>query len=606
MRPRIARRGTPAAVLVAVLLCLVASAAHGAAPPAELFGAGSIAVDHDGGRVYWSNNTNADPEARISYVGLDGTAAGGLNLTGAFVHLIGSIAFDPVGRRIYWDDFLDDTRISFAKVDGTGGGELNTAGASHVSNGDDIAIDPGGRRVYWSASFAIESADLNGGGAAVFSPTPSLFARKSSLALDLAGRRIYFSDFPDGQIATAKLADGTDAHLVAIRGVALGTVHDLALDAGQGRLYWSDESGKIFSANLDGSDGREFLPSGSSAVGTRAIDIDSVGRRIYWVTSDTIRSANLDGSDERILFSSGGGPLPLHLPVIDDAPPSSTPLRDADLLYHAVDDGTTLVCQLDELPPSPCVGRSSYHNLALGRHCFFVRERGSGQVGPATPTCWTVTELAAGCSASFHHGYFIKASTALLGRRRVVFHARTDARAGEIALTTTTRGVVHVTYLIDGQPHGSGAATTLAFADVDRTRSHTLVVDIRAGGRRARIRRGFRYVSYVSVACGSRQVVGRIAPRTVTVGRAHVRVSAQVPREIRGTDKLRFLVRSDRPGALRNVRFTFEGKPLHQHARSIALTEQQLAASQTLTIVLVPRRGRSIPIRIRFRTRLTS
>jgi hypothetical protein len=78
-----------------------------------------------------------------------------------------------------------------------------------------------------------------------------------------------------------------------------------------------------------------------------------------------------------------------------------------------------------------------------------------------------------------------------------------------------------------------------------------------------------------------------------------------VPHEVRGTDKLRFLVVSLRRHALRAARFRLDGRTVRQHAREAALTAGQLATDgvQTLTVTLVPQRGRAVTLRIPFRTR---
>lgn len=216
------------------------------------------------------------------------------------------------------------------------------------------------------------------------------------------------------------------------------------------------------------------------------------------------------------------------------------------------------------------------------------------------------SQLAAGCTASFHHGYFVTAGAATLARRAVVFHATTDGVHGRIALQTTSKAAIKVTYQLDGHTLSSGLRATLAYAQLDRTRSHTLTITVTSAGHRARIVRRFRYASFVAIACGGRRVVGRIAPRTARVGGATVTISAQIPKDVRGTTKLRFLV-ADRSHVLRAAHFTFADKALTQHALSAALTSQQLRAngSQMLTVALVPKRGRTVTVRIAFRTAST-
>ena len=291
-------------------------------------------------------------------------------------------------------------------------------------------------------------------------------------------------------------------------------------------------------------------------------------------------------------------------PVVDDGPPASTPLTDATLLYHATQADVTLECRLDGGSWAACNGRSSYRGLALGRHCFDVRARRGDDVGPTTTYCWTVVELPAGCVANYHHGYFVKAGNAALGRRQAVFHA--TSRDGQLILTT--RSAPGVLRVVDYRLNGARLARTpnhnVPFAQLNRDGTQTLVVRVRGNGRSATITRAFRYVNYVALDCEGRAVVDGIAPRTVTVGGTRVTIRPEVPNEIRGTTKLRFFVQPARRHALRAVSFALDGRARREHARSAVLTAKQLKAdgSQTLTVRLAPKRGAVKVVRITFRT----
>jgi hypothetical protein len=144
----------------------------------------------------------------------------------------------------------------------------------------------------------------------------------------------------------------------------------------------------------------------------------------------------------------------------------------------------------------------------------------------------------------------------------------------------------------------------LRYAQLDRTRRHRLEVRLAGHGRRARIVRRFHYVSYISLACERRRVVGKIAARTIVLGGARVRVSARVPQRIAGTTKLRFFVTTQRRRSLRAARFRLGRLRLRQHSRSAALSAEQLKADgmQVLTIELVPPHGHAVTLRVPFRT----
>jgi DNA-binding beta-propeller fold protein YncE len=598
-------------------------AAFGAQPIVSLSRA--MVVDHDGGRVYW---TSDGAVGTISYANLDGSGAGTVTAPGTTIGFLSGIAIDPVGQRLYWLNAVGNAPIGSVKLDGSAPGNVAIPASAFRVSETSLAFANG--TLYWSnnlskaAPVGFVRADGSGGVFAVAGA--SALSRPTGVAFDPVGQRLYWTDEGTDTITSAN-PDGTDMRPLQTAGVSPNDAWGPVIDPVGRRIYWINghslaggaDHASIAFAILDGpgagTGGTLDLPG---AISTFTLAIDPVARRIVWNTEPagslgTIRSANLDGSDVRVLFPVPPKPPPpvdntLHAPVIDDAPPASTPLTDASLLYHAVDKGVALSCALDGAEPGACAGRSSFSGLAVGSHCFSVREQRNGAVGLAVQACWTVTQLAPGCTAGFHHGYFITAGAATLARRQVVFHATSDGTAGRIALTTRTavKGA-RVSYRLDGKPLSGRASTTLTFAQLDRTKPHTLTIDVAAAGRHARITRRFRYASFVAIACGAREVVGRIAPRTVRVGGGRVTISAQVPKQISGTAKLRFTVKASRPGVLRAAHFSFAGKALTQHALNAALTAQQLAAdgTQTLTIQLVPTRGRPITVRIAFRTHST-
>jgi hypothetical protein len=567
-----------------------------------------MVVDHPTGRVYWVNFH----DHTIAFANLDGSAAGTLNTTGATIIQPEGLVLDPASRRLYWINDERDTsssRLSYANLDNSGGGDV--PGTENATVPGRFAVADG--VAYWSSGSAppgIRFVRLDGQGGVQRLPLTGPLANvalNGGIAVDPDGKRIYWTTNNQTAIASATLAGtpGSDIQPLSTAPVVLGTVSRLSFDAATRRVYWFDGKTMLISfAAVDGS-GAGTLANTRHTFGD-AFAVDAAGGRIYWSDGRQIKFASLDGSGTSTQLFPLLDPT-LHAPVIDDAPPASTPLTDAGLLYHAADQDATLTCSLDGAAPSACAGHSSYAHLAVGQHCFSVSAHRNGRDGPAANVCWTVTQLAAGCQASFHHGYFITAGAATLARRLVVFHATSDGVAGRIGLQTQARGgsAIRVAYALDGRSLGSRARATIRFAQLDRARSHTLTVTIASSGRRARIVRRFRYASFVSVACGGRQVVGRIAPRTVRVGGARVTITAQVPKDIRGTTKLRFTVKADQPHLLRAVHFTFAGKTLSQHALNAALTAQQLSANgtQTMAIALVPRSGRTVMVRIAFRTR---
>lgn len=99
-----------------------------------------------------------------------------------------------------------------------------------------------------------------------------------------------------------------------------------------------------------------------------------------------------------------------------------------------------------------------------------------------------------------------------------------------------------------------------------------------------------------------RRLVGRIAPRTVTVGGLRVRIAATVPRTIAGSAAIRFRLTQRGRGRLKAVRWTLDGRALRGAAVAATLLRAD-GRVQTVAVRLVPSRGRAVTVRFRIRTR---
>ena len=80
----------------------------------------------------------------------------------------------------------------------------------------------------------------------------------------------------------------------------------IALDVAGGKMYWTDfETAKIQRANLDGSNVQDLVTRGLSQPDGIALDV--AGGKMYWTEqgTDKIRRANLDGSGMEDLVTTG-------------------------------------------------------------------------------------------------------------------------------------------------------------------------------------------------------------------------------------------------------------------------------------------------------------
>ena len=156
-------------------------------------------------------------------------------------------------------------------------------------------------KLYWATGGKIQRGDLDG------SNIEDVVNREAaSIALDAMNGKIYWTHADDG-IYRANLSDGTNIeHLVRdnIWSISGGRI---ALDVAGGKMYWTNgETNGIFRANLDGSNAEEVL---RLFVGTPLdIALDVAGGKMYWTQWEgnaSISRANLDGSGAELLINPG-------------------------------------------------------------------------------------------------------------------------------------------------------------------------------------------------------------------------------------------------------------------------------------------------------------
>ena len=115
----------------------------------------------------------------------------------------------------------------------------------------------------------------------------------TSLAVDVVNEKLYWTEKTGnttGRIRSANL-DGTNVQLVT----NLSSVpHGIAPDAAVGKIYLTNNWGKIQRLNVDGSNLQPNLITGLDM--PRGLALDVVSGKVYWTEAGRIRRANLDGS----------------------------------------------------------------------------------------------------------------------------------------------------------------------------------------------------------------------------------------------------------------------------------------------------------------------
>ncbi len=250
--------------------------------------------------VYWTNYNGTT----ISFANLNGSGGGDLNTAAATVSTPAGIAIDPAAGRLYWANGELGNEISVANLSGGGGVDLNT-GVATLDEPDGVAIDPAAGRIYWSnggaigGGIAISFANLNGsgGGGDLNTTGATPLTNPLGVALDLAGGRIFFSNFDTISFANLNGSGGDDLNTA---GVTVSGPYGIAIDSAGGRVYWADiVDNKISFANLNGSGGGGILNTGAATLDSPiGVAIDPAAGRIYWVNNGPpggISFANLGG-----------------------------------------------------------------------------------------------------------------------------------------------------------------------------------------------------------------------------------------------------------------------------------------------------------------------
>jgi hypothetical protein len=112
--------------------------------------------------------------------------------------------------------------------------------------------------------------------------------------------------------ALALLPPGISPHALVI--------DPLDMAVADGSIYWSNSTGEIAAARVDGSGGRVIVPA---ALSGHPGGITVSGQSLIWSSFDgspqvSIREANLDGSDPKVMFSEPDSSTPLDVRVVGE------------------------------------------------------------------------------------------------------------------------------------------------------------------------------------------------------------------------------------------------------------------------------------------------
>ncbi|MDE2736451.1 MAG: DUF5050 domain-containing protein [Gemmatimonadota bacterium] len=296
-----------------------------------------IALDLTEGKMYWTSRVG-----EIRRANLDGSNAEHL-ITEA-VKFPQGIALDVAGGKMYWTD-RDTDKIQRANLDGSDIEDLVTEG---LKSPQGIALDVAGGKMYWTDRDTDKIQRANLDGSDIEDLVTEGLKSPQGIALDVAGGKMYWTDRDTDKIQRANL-DGSNVEDLITSGI--GAPRDIALDLTKGRMYWKEQdTDKIQRANLDGSDIEDLFPSGMGYPRNIGIALDVGEGKMYWTdrwSKFLIRRADLDGSNVENLLTSLYEPLfialdsvggKMYWAVYDQVDVG----RDASAIYRADLDGSNV------------------------------------------------------------------------------------------------------------------------------------------------------------------------------------------------------------------------------------------------------------------------
>ena len=188
--------------------------------------------------------------------------------------------------KVYWTEMTGENAgtINSANLDGSGVEELKSIKAVPIG----IAVDTAEDKLYWTNSRGrIQSANLDGSGIA--NVVQNL---KTPMDIALSDDNAYWTQ-GNGSVRFVNLQGKK-----TIDDISTGARSANSLTIADGKVYWTEKTGEnagtINSANLDGTGAKQLLSIDAVPMG---IAVDTQRENIYWTdSSGRIQSANLNGS----------------------------------------------------------------------------------------------------------------------------------------------------------------------------------------------------------------------------------------------------------------------------------------------------------------------
>src|SRR6266542_4462425 len=252
-----------------------------------------IAIDVGAGHIYWTNMGSSPSvnDGSIERADIDGKNRRIIVPQGV-THTPKQIQLDKKNGKLYWSD-REGMRVMRANLDGSHVETLVETGRGDTDRRDQklwcvgITIDPKHKKIYWTQKGPTKGglgrlcrANINipkGESPANRSDIEVLFDRLPEpidLELDLANRILYWTDRgdpPRGNTVNRVPIDKKAEPEILITHLMEGI--GIALDVPGNRMFVTDFAGSVYSADLDGSNERNFLYAQGNLTGIAYAEI---------------------------------------------------------------------------------------------------------------------------------------------------------------------------------------------------------------------------------------------------------------------------------------------------------------------------------------------
>src|SRR5580704_15502805 len=238
-----------------------------------------IVVDGDAGHIYWTNMgvPNLD-DGSIERADIDGKNRRVIVPQGV-THTPKQIHLDKANAKLYWCD-REGMRVMRANLDGSQVETLVETGRGDADRRDQtrwcvgITLDPARKQIYWTQKGPDNGEQGRLLRAGIEIPKGETAANRSDievffdrlpepidLELDLTNRVLYWTDRGDPPRGNTVNRASVDAKPQAPQIVVTHLMEGIgiALDVAGNRMFMTDLAGSVYSANLDGSEQRNFL-----------------------------------------------------------------------------------------------------------------------------------------------------------------------------------------------------------------------------------------------------------------------------------------------------------------------------------------------------------